>query len=503
MRLVQGMDLGRILATQGAVPPGRAIAIVAQVASALDAAHGDGLVYRDVKPENVLVTPADFAYLVDFGIAHSGDASRLTETGSTIGSFAYMAPERFNDVPPAPSADIYSLTCVLYECLTGSKPFPQRSVTGLVAAHSASPPPRLPDGLSAFDDVIGRGMAKDPAQRFRTCAELVDAANHALTRVGQATAPTVVATPPPQDSRQFAPTVVRAQPRRSRRGIWLAACAAIVIAVAGVAGYVAFDPGSEESTQAASAARATEAPEPVDTPTSVAAQPEVATDQPVAIPGESCGRVVYPQTGTVADIYVDTGAFSCPEALNVFNRYLHDSTVTHTGGNTWPAQFDGWTCNTPTAATADANGYVGQCTSATVVVSARRPAVAAQPTPAPVVTTQPIQAGVGDLGLAIPMTIPECDGTGIVVLGNAVEPGDYAAEISALLAQHPGASYLRTDQACPSLRQRSDAGNPIYAVYRVAGYTRADVCAAVAAAGGGSYGKWLDTSTDPTIMVAC
>ena len=234
----------------------------------------------------------------------------------------------------------------------------------------------------------------------------------------------------------------------------------------------------------------------------VPAQPTVTAAEPAAVPGLSCGQVVYPQTGTVVDVYVDAGSLSCPEALNVYNRYLHDSTVVHGDGNTWPAQFGGWTCATPTAATADANGYAGQCTSATAVISARRPDTAAERAPTPP-TEQPAQRGTGDLGLAIPMTVPECDGTGIVVLGNAVEPGDYAEEISTLLGQYPGASYLRTDRACPSLRQRSDAGSPIYAVYRVAGYTRAEVCASVAAAGGGSYGKWLDTTTDPTTMVAC
>lgn len=273
MRMVQGMDLGRILGTHGALAPGRAVAIVAQIASALDAAHADGLVHRDVKPENVLVTPTDFAYLVDFGIAHSGDATRLTETGSTIGSFAYMAPERFDDASPAPSADIYALTCVLYECLTGSKPFPQRTVQGLIAAHSASPPPHLPAALSTFDAVIARGMAKDPAQRFRTCAELVDAANHALVGVGQWTAPTLVAHTPAQDSRRFAPTVVRAQPRRSRRGVWLAACAALVLTLAGVAGFLALSPGSEQPLDPTPAAGPTAPADNVDVaePTSAAA----------------------------------------------------------------------------------------------------------------------------------------------------------------------------------------------------------------------------------------
>jgi hypothetical protein len=106
------------------------------------------------------------------------------------------------------------------------------------------------------------------------------------------------------------------------------------------------------------------------------------------------------------------------------------------------------------------------------------------------------------LAVGIPMSYPECDGTGIVVLASATTPGSYTSEVSAALAANPGASYLRTDHACPSLRQSLD-GNPIYAVYRVAGTTQPEVCAAVAAAGGEAYGKWLDVASDPTHIVSC
>lgn len=113
------------------------------------------------------------------------------------------------------------------------------------------------------------------------------------------------------------------------------------------------------------------------------------------------------------------------------------------------------------------------------------------------------QVSPNSLNVSIPMTHPACDGTGIVVLANAVTPGRYEAEVQRYLDMHPGASYLRTDESCPSLRQRDDAGNPIYAVYRPAGRTQAEVCAAVRAAGGGAYGKWLDTITNPRQMMTC
>lgn len=109
----------------------------------------------------------------------------------------------------------------------------------------------------------------------------------------------------------------------------------------------------------------------------------------------------------------------------------------------------------------------------------------------------------GDLGLGIPMSRPKCDGRGIVVLYSAVTPGEYSREISAALAQNPGASYLRTDMACPSLRPRDENGNVIYAVYRPSGYSRQDLCAAVRAEGAPAYGRWLDTSSDTTQLVTC
>jgi len=122
----------------------------------------------------------------------------------------------------------------------------------------------------------------------------------------------------------------------------------------------------------------------------------------------------------------------------------------------------------------------------------------APPSPAPVPTLPP-----GDLGLPTPMSHPNCIGGGIVVLGNVTTPGIYAAGVQNLLNAHPGASYLRTDQACPSLRQASDEGNPIYAVFKFAGATQREICTAVRAAGGGAYGKWLDYSTDPAYIIPC
>jgi serine/threonine-protein kinase len=117
MRLVEGASLKDVLRVNGALPPARAVSIIAQVAAALDAAHASGLVHRDIKPENVLLTPDDFAYLVDFGIAHGGGEASVTRTGLVIGSCAYMATERLSGGAGGPASDVYSLTCL---CMSAS-----------------------------------------------------------------------------------------------------------------------------------------------------------------------------------------------------------------------------------------------------------------------------------------------------------------------------------------------------------------------------------------------
>lgn len=144
----------------------------------------------------------------------------------------------------------------------------------------------------------------------------------------------------------------------------------------------------------------------------------------------------------------------------------------------------------------------GETASTSEIATATQTTTITQSAEAPA-APQENTGGSGDLGLSTPITRPSCDGRGIVVLYSAVTPGAYESEIRTALANNPGAKYLRTDQSCPSLRQRDDNGNIIYAVYRDSGYTRAEVCADVAVAPGGAYGRWLDTTSDPSQLVTC
>lgn len=182
MRLVDGTDLAQ-LAKRGPLVPERAVRIIAQAASALDAAHADGLVHRDVKPANVLVSEDDFVYLVDFGVARAmAGAAPLTQTGNTVGTMDYMAPERFHGQAGDARADIYSLTCVLYQALTGEKPYPVEGHPAMINSHlNVDPPKPSEHGAPAtFDAVIAKGMAKNPDERYQRASELAAAARQAL-----------------------------------------------------------------------------------------------------------------------------------------------------------------------------------------------------------------------------------------------------------------------------------------------------------------------------------
>lgn len=172
MQLVEGGSLRDLLRERGPLEPPRAASIVAQVARALDAAHTAGLMHLGVRPENVLLTPDHFAYVADFGIGHA-DASRV-----------YMAPERFTTGRVGPQTDVYSLACLLYECLTGQPPFEGADPGELKSAHLLSPAPRpsiMRRGVGrAFDDVIARGMAKQREARFASAGDLARAASEAV-----------------------------------------------------------------------------------------------------------------------------------------------------------------------------------------------------------------------------------------------------------------------------------------------------------------------------------
>jgi len=184
MRLIDGPTLKELI-LDDSLDPRRAVRLLSQVARALDAAHSAGLIHRDIKPQNILIDKSDHAYLADFGLIKAPDEARLTGTGQFIGTIDYVAPEQIQAEPATPASDVYALTGVLYECLTGEVPFPRASEAAVLHAHVMVPPPTVsglrPDLPPALDQVIAQGMAKDPWSRPAQAAELMQAAARALS----------------------------------------------------------------------------------------------------------------------------------------------------------------------------------------------------------------------------------------------------------------------------------------------------------------------------------
>jgi serine/threonine protein kinase len=188
MSYIDGLDLRQVLRSEGRLEPRRAISLISQVAGALDDAHRRGLIHRDVKPGNILVAPGangEHAFVCDFGLArHVSSVSSLTGERGFVGTIDYVSPEQIEGGTIDGRADVYSLGCVLFECLAGERPFDRESELSVVFAHLNEPPPRLsdlrPELPQAFDRVVATALAKAPGDRYATCGELAAAAAAAM-----------------------------------------------------------------------------------------------------------------------------------------------------------------------------------------------------------------------------------------------------------------------------------------------------------------------------------
>ncbi len=234
MELVDGPSLADVLATDGALPVARAQRIADEVLQALGAAHGAGVVHRDVKPGNILLTADGSAKLADFGIAKRLDelSADLTTTGEFIGTPKYLSPERTAGAPLTPASDIYAVGVVLFEMLAGHAPFDEPTPLATAIAHRDAPLPDVrrtrPDVPASVAAAIARAMAKDPARRFGSADDM---------RAALAASPALP------------PTQLMTSPRPPRRHLlwWVAAglaAAAAIVAVA-VAVNGGDDPGAD------------------------------------------------------------------------------------------------------------------------------------------------------------------------------------------------------------------------------------------------------------------
>ena len=233
MEHVPGGTLRERIAREGPLEPGEAARIGAQVAEALRAAHEAGVVHRDVKSQNVLMTASGTAKVADFGIARAADATTLSSPGAVLGTAKYMSPEQATGSVATPRSDLYSLGVVLYEMLTGEPPFDADSAGQTRAKHVHEPPPRPreanPSVPEALDALVIRLMAKEPAHRPGSAAELVDELRRFAAQEPAVAEPASIPPPPPSRGAARGP--------RRRSTVRVLAILAALIVLLGVAAW--------------------------------------------------------------------------------------------------------------------------------------------------------------------------------------------------------------------------------------------------------------------------
>jgi eukaryotic-like serine/threonine-protein kinase len=211
MEYLPGGSLADRLERDGAQAVGRSLDWLGQAAAALDAAHANGIVHRDVKPANLLLDNDERVKVADFGVASAADLGSFTEVGTVVGTAGYLAPEQARGERAGPASDLYALAVVAFELLTGKRPFERESSTAEAMAHVSAPIPPASDSNPSLppelDDVLARGLAKEPEHRFASAAELVGALREALDKAAGTT--------------QVAALPAAAPPRERRRVPWV------------------------------------------------------------------------------------------------------------------------------------------------------------------------------------------------------------------------------------------------------------------------------------------
>ena len=296
MELVRGEPLSTLLRGGRALDPRRAAELIAQAATGIHAAHRLGIVHRDVKPGNLLVTPEGQVKVTDFGIARAADAVPLTLTGQVIGTPHYLSPEQAEGKEATPASDVYALAVVLYECLAGQRPFTSDSPVGVALAHVRDPAPELPGTIpAALRAVVAQSLSKDPAARPQSAAALaeilrgdLDDATRVATTAGTAGAaaaasPTVAATavapgPPTRSLSAGPPTIARSAPpptstpRARRVPPLVVGILAVALLVLGLWAASAFLGGEDDPTDNPSADASADEP-PVESNEPAAPEP--------------------------------------------------------------------------------------------------------------------------------------------------------------------------------------------------------------------------------------
>ncbi|GGK35034.1 hypothetical protein GCM10010124_29620 [Pilimelia terevasa] len=279
MEFVEGDALSRTLSRVRRLTPARTMALVAQAAEALHAAHLKGIIHRDVKPGNLLVRPDGSLVLTDFGIARSAIVGQLTAAGAVLGTASYIAPEQATGGTATPASDVYSLGIVAYQCLAGRRPFEGDNPIEIAMKHAQEPPPPLPGDIPpGIKAIVERAMAKEPEGRWPSAAALAGVARQA---VAAAAALARGAAPPGQGGRAAAP------PGQSARGAAAAGPPARGAAAPNSPARGATGTGARGAASAAgSAAVRRNLPQPGVRPPGAAPRYE----SPAALPGQQSSR---------------------------------------------------------------------------------------------------------------------------------------------------------------------------------------------------------------------
>ncbi|HEX2194800.1 MAG TPA: protein kinase [Candidatus Limnocylindria bacterium] len=348
MELVRGRSLAHLIAQHGRLEPRRVAEIAVDVAAALQAAHRFGIVHRDVKPGNILITADGEAKLADLGIAQAADEAGHTTTGQTLGSVDYFSPEQARGEPAGPQTDIYALGVVMYEMLTGRRPFVGDSAAAIALNRLVSAPPdprKVVPGLpSALADIVLRAMAPDLGRRYKTARGLRTALERWLAGAPQ---PATSVLPAEEDTERPAPPPAPIPPptrerpvAERRRPAWILFAGLLLLL--GVAGYAGqrwltdLEPGpstpgaavaeSATATASATAEEATPVPTPTPRPTPErTARPATPAPTPVPTPVPATPVPTPPPAPvTPSPAQVATAALSAPETVGRFYGLVTD-----------------------------------------------------------------------------------------------------------------------------------------------------------------------------------